>query len=89
MEKKKKINIVKSGVVVSTKADKTVSVDIERRFRHPVYKKIVKRKKKYMAHDEKNQCRSGDLVRIQLVRPISQKKRWLVTPIISKAPEQS
>ena len=69
-------------IVVSANADKTVSVDVQRIFRHPVYKKIVRKKKKYLAHDEKNQCKPGDVVRIQLVRPISKRKRWMVLDIL-------
>jgi small subunit ribosomal protein S17 len=72
--------------VVSNKADKTVSVDVVRIFQHPVYKKIVRKKKKYLVHDEKNQCNPGDTVRIRLVRPISKRKRWLLVDILSTAP---
>ncbi|MCP4214699.1 MAG: 30S ribosomal protein S17 [bacterium] len=83
---RKKVDIVLTGEVISAKADKTASVNVERIFQHPVYKKIVRKKKKYMIHDEENKCRPGDVVRIKLVRPISKKKRWLLVDILSSAP---
>ncbi|MCB1783990.1 MAG: 30S ribosomal protein S17 [Alphaproteobacteria bacterium] len=66
------------GNVVSTKTDKTVTVLVERRFRHPVYKKYIKRTDKYAAHDETNACKEGDRVSIIECRPISKTKRWIV-----------
>jgi small subunit ribosomal protein S17 len=66
------------GVVVSDKSDKTVVVQIERRFTHPLYKKTVRRSKKYHAHDADNACKAGDIVRIEECAPISRKKRWTV-----------
>lgn len=66
------------GVVVSGKNDKTVVVQIERRFTHPVLKKTVRLTKKYHAHDEDNACNEGDIVRIEECSPISKKKRWVV-----------
>ena len=69
---------VLQGVVVSDKADKTVTVLVERRVMHPVYKKIIKRSKKYHAHDESNACAVGDKVRIEECRPISKSKSWRV-----------
>ena len=66
------------GQVVSDKMDKTVTVLVERRVMHPVYKKIIKRSKKYHAHDETNSCSIGDLVRIEECRPISKSKTWRV-----------
>ncbi len=86
MEKKTNSGITLTGQVVSTKADKTVSVSVERVFQHPVYKKIVRKKKKYLAHDENNKCKSGDVVKIKLVRPLSKLKTWLVVEHISSAP---
>lgn len=85
-EKKKRVEIVLTGEVVSTKADKTASVNVERIFQHPVYKKIVRKRKKYLVHDEHNKCKPGDVVKIKLVRPISKMKRWLLVDIISTAP---
>ena len=66
------------GVVVSDKQDKTVVVSVERQVMHPVYKKIVKKSKKFAAHDENNQCKIGDRVSIQECRPISKNKSWTV-----------
>jgi len=64
------------GVVVSDKNDKTIVVKVERRLRHPVLKKTVRLSKKYHAHDEKNEAKSGDVVRIEETRPLSKQKRW-------------
>jgi len=66
------------GTVVSDKMDKTVVVEVERRVMHPVYKKFIKRSKKYAAHDETNAHKVGDTVRIEECRPISKSKRWTV-----------
>ncbi|MFT5438375.1 MAG: small subunit ribosomal protein S17 [Alphaproteobacteria bacterium] len=66
------------GVVVSDKGDKTVTVRVERRIKHPLYKKFIRRSKKYAAHDADNQCKEGDVVRIQECRPISKRKTWEV-----------
>ena len=66
------------GTVVSDKTDKTVVVNVERRFTHPVLRKTVKRSKKYHAHDENNQAKIGDIVQIQECAPISKLKRWEV-----------
>lgn len=66
------------GVVVSDKTDKTITVVVERRFMHPVYKKFIRRTKKYAAHDEANQFKVGDVVRIRECRPISKTKSWEV-----------
>ncbi len=68
---------VLQGTVVSTKSDKTVTVDVERRFTHPLLKKTVRRTKKYHAHDPENQFKVGDVIFIQETRPISKSKRWL------------
>ena len=66
------------GVVTSDKTDKTVTVEIERRYTHPLFKKTVRRTKKYHAHDETNACKIGDRVQIQECAPISKTKRWIV-----------
>ena len=66
------------GEVVSDKTDKTVVVKVERRFTHPLYKKVVRRSKKYHAHDEANTYKTGDTVRIEECVPISKNKRWVV-----------
>lgn len=73
-----------TGVVVSDKADKTVSVKVERRFAHPLYGKIVTRSHKYAAHDEMNEYKIGDRVEILAVRPISKTKTWKVTKLIER-----
>ncbi|HEX7390137.1 MAG TPA: 30S ribosomal protein S17 [Acidiphilium sp.] len=70
---------VLTGRVVSDKMDKTVTVLVERRVMHPLYKKFIRRSKKYAAHDEANLCAVGDLVRIEECPPISKRKTWLVT----------
>lgn len=69
---------VLQGVVVSNAAEKTVTVRVERRVMHPVYKKFIKRSKKYAAHDEGNVCKVGDVVQIEECRPISKTKCWTV-----------
>jgi small subunit ribosomal protein S17 len=69
---------VLSGTVVSDKTDKTVTVLVERNLMHPVYKKFIKRTKRYLAHDEANACKVGDRVSIIESRPISKRKSWIV-----------
>jgi small subunit ribosomal protein S17 len=69
---------VMQGVVVSDAMDKTIVVNVERRFRHSLYKKIIKRSKKYVAHDEENRFKAGDMVSIRECPPISKRKRWEV-----------
>ncbi len=73
------------GVVVSNKMEKTISVAIERRVPHPIYKKYFKKTTKLMAHDEKRECQIGDKVRIMETRPLSLKKRWRLVEIVEKA----
>ncbi|HIC85407.1 MAG TPA: 30S ribosomal protein S17 [Desulfobacterales bacterium] len=73
------------GTVVSNKMDKTVTVLVERLMMHPTYKKYIRKRKKYMAHDPKNLCAMGDKVRIIESRPISKMKRWQVIEILKKA----
>jgi small subunit ribosomal protein S17 len=73
------------GIVTSTKMDKSVVVSVERREKHPIYGKFIKKTKKFMAHDEKNECGVGDTVRIMETRPMSKLKRWRMTEIIEKA----
>ncbi len=75
---------VRTGVVVSDRADKTVTVLVERQFPHPLYGKGVKRSKKYHAHDENNEYRVGDRVRIMETRPLSKTKRWRVVELIER-----
>jgi small subunit ribosomal protein S17 len=73
------------GLVVSDKMQKTVVVSIERRVQHPVYGKMVRRTKKLKAHDEQNEAKTGDTVRIMETRPLSKDKRWRVVEIIERA----
>lgn len=76
---------VRVGTVVSDKMDKTIVVNVETRMPHPLYGKIVRRSKRYTAHDEENQCGVGDLVRIMETRPISRTKRWRLVEIVERA----
>lgn len=73
------------GTVVSDKMDKTVVVEVVRQFPHRLYKKIIKRSKRFKAHDEDNACGVGDVVRIMETRPLSKQKRWRVVTILEKA----
>ena len=73
------------GIVVSNKMNKSISVMVERKVMHPKYGKFVKRSTKFMAHDEKNECRMGDTVRIMETRPLSKNKRWRLVEIIERA----
>jgi small subunit ribosomal protein S17 len=73
------------GIIVSDKAEKTVTVSVEALVRHPRYKKRVRRSKKFMVHDERNEARVGDTVRIIETRPMSARKRWRLANIISRA----
>ena len=79
--------MIRSGIVVSSKADKTVVVKVERKFQHPLYHRTVKQSKKFIAHDETNACGIGDLVKIVESRPLSKRKRWAVLEIVQKAGE--
>ena len=76
---------VREGYVVSDKMDKTVVVEVEDRVKHPKYGKVIRRTKKYKAHDGENACGVGDLVRLMEVRPLSATKRWRVAEILEKA----
>ncbi len=73
------------GVVSSSKMDKTITIVVERKLRHPIYGKFVKKTKKFAAHDEKNECNEGDTVRIMETRPLSKRKRWRLVEIIERA----
>ncbi len=76
---------VRTGLVVSNKMSKSIVVAIVRRVRHPLYKKYFNKTKKYMAHDENNECQVGDTVRIIETRPLSAHKRWRLDEIVEKA----
>jgi small subunit ribosomal protein S17 len=73
------------GLIVSDRADKTVTVAVEALVRHPMYKKRVRRSKKFIVHDERNEARVGDTVRIIETRPLSKRKRWRLANVISRA----
>jgi small subunit ribosomal protein S17 len=75
---------VQLGVVTSIKMDKTITVKVERRLPHPVYKKFLTRSKKFLAHDAENTCREGDRVRIIECRPLSALKRWRLLEIVER-----
>lgn len=81
MDKQRKTRI---GRVVSDRMDKTVVVSVERLRHHPIYKKTIRQQVKYKAHDEKKECRVGDIVRIVETRPLSKEKRWRVVEIVTK-----
>jgi len=76
---------VRLGRVVSDKMDKTVVVQVNDRKSHPLYKKVVQRRVRFKAHDESNECKLGDLVRIMETRPLSKDKRWRVVEVVEKA----
>jgi len=73
------------GIVVSSKMDRTISVLVERKVKHPLYRKYIRRSTKLMAHDEGNQCAEGDTVMIEECRPISKNKSWRLQEILNKA----
>ena len=81
----RKIRKQRTGVVSSNKMDKSITVLVERKLRHPIYGKYVKKSKKFMAHDENNECSIGDKVRIMETRPLSKNKRWRLVEIVEKA----
>ena len=74
----------KLGVVSSNKMDKTITVSVERKVKHPLYGKFVKKSTKFHAHDEKNECSIGDTVKIMETRPISKTKRWRLVEVVEK-----
>ena len=76
---------VRTGVVVSDKMDKTVLIRIDRKVRHPLYKKTIARSNKFAAHDETNEAHVGDTVRVMETRPLSKSKRWRVVEIVERA----
>ena len=75
----------KVGIVISNKMDKTIVVNVESRYSHPMYSKIMVKTKKYLAHDENQECNIGDQVLVKECRPLSRKKRWILERIISKS----
>lgn len=77
--------VIKQGVVVSDKNDKTIVVRVQRQYIHPLYKKTVRSHKKFMAHDEKNDAHEGDVVQIAEARPMSARKRWILHKIVERS----
>ena len=73
------------GVVTSDKMDKTITVAVERKVKHPIYGKFVKKTTKFHAHDEKQECTMGDIVKIMETRPLSKTKRWRLVEVVEKA----
>jgi len=74
----------RTGLVTSNKMAKTITVEVERRVKHPIYGKFVKKTSRFHAHDEKNECNIGDLVRIMETRPLSKTKRWRLVEVVEK-----
>ena len=75
---------IRIGVVSSNKMDKTITVAVERKVKHPIYGKFVKKTTKFHAHDEKNECSIGDMVKIMETRPLSKTKRWRLVEVVEK-----
>ena len=73
------------GVIVSDKMDKSIVVAVERKVKHPMYGKFVKKTSKFVAHDEKNECKIGDTVKIEETRPLSKTKNWRLVEILERA----
>ncbi len=83
--KDRKQRKIRTGVVISNKMDKTVVVEVSRTVLHPVYKKFIRRRKRFMAHDEENRCNIGDQVMIVETKPLSRHKNWRVRKIVKEA----
>jgi small subunit ribosomal protein S17 len=79
------LNKIRVGVVASDKMDKSITVLIERKLKHPIYGKFVKRSKKFMVHDENNDCKIGDTVKITETKPLSKNKSWRLVEIVERA----
>ena len=84
-EQKRNYRKTREGLVVSDKMDKTAVIEVEDRVKHPLYGKVIRRTKKYKAHDERNECGIGDRVQIMETRPLSATKRWRIVEILEKA----
>jgi small subunit ribosomal protein S17 len=84
MSEERNLRKTKIGVVTSNKMVKTITVSVERRVKHPIYGKFVKKTTKFHAHDDKNECSIGDIVRIMETRPLSKTKRWRLVEVIEK-----
>ncbi len=81
----RKLRKTRQGVVVSDNMDQSIMVRVNRTMRHPLYKKVIRRTKKYMAHDQENTGKMGDVVRIMECRPISRRKRWRLVEVLQRA----
>jgi small subunit ribosomal protein S17 len=88
MEKNQAKKTIKIGVVIDNKTKKTVAVLVERPVRHPLYKKIIKKRKKFLVHDEYEKCKVGDTVKIIETRPLSKRKKWRIQEIIGLSPSE-
>ena len=85
MEQTRKLRKERIGQVVGNKMDKSVTVAVVRKYKHPVYGKFIRKTTRFMAHDEKNECGVGDTVRIMETRPLSKNKRWRLVEVLEKA----
>jgi small subunit ribosomal protein S17 len=81
----RKLRKERTGLVVSDKMDKSITIEVERKVKHPIYGKFVKKTSKFIAHDEKNECNIGDTVRVMETRPLSKNKCWRLVEIIERA----
>ena len=85
MEENRNLRKERTGAVVSNKMEKTIVVAVKRKVKHPIYGKFVNKTTKFVAHDEENTCKEGDLVRIMETRPLSKRKNWRLVEIIERA----
>ena len=85
METKRNLRKERIGLVTSDKMDKSIVVSVERKVKHPIYGKFVRKSKKFHAHDEQNECGVGDTVKIMETRPLSKTKRWRLVEVLEKA----
>lgn len=85
MSEERNLRKTRTGVVTANKMTKTITVAVERKVKHPIYGKFVKKTTKFHAHDEKNECTVGDVVRIMETRPLSKTKRWRLVEVVEKA----
>lgn len=84
MAEDRNLRKVRTGVVTSNKMQKTITVEVERKVKHPIYGKFLKKTTKFHAHDEKSECSIGDLVKIMESRPLSKTKRWRLVEVVEK-----
>jgi small subunit ribosomal protein S17 len=85
MSEERNLRKIRTGIVSSNKMSKTITVAVERKVKHPIYGKFLKKTTKFHAHDEKNECNVGDVVKIMESRPLSKTKRWRLVEIVEKA----